>query len=674
MAPRVASYGTWPSPLDAATAAGLTLTLSEVWRDRDAWYWLEGRPQEGGRQVIVRLGADGVISDVNPAPWNARTRVHEYGGGAYTVVDGVAFFSHFGDMRVYRLEVAGGDAGRQVAPHPITPPGANRFADFTADRTRNRLIAVNEDHTNPQTPPGGNYPEPTNRLAAFAMQPGPGEPRLQILAEGADFYSNPRVSRDGARLAWIQWRHPHMPWDDSELWVGRFDEAGGIVDPRRIAGGSGTSVTQPEWSPAGELVFGWDRTGFWELHRWAPGDRPAEAEMGAVARVTDAGADFGRAHWTFGTTPFGFLSDGSVIAAARRRGSDTLVRVDLATGAAGEWDASYPQIDDLVVGEREVALVAGNPRQPVSIVTMDLATKAQRVVRRAAEFVLEPAYVSEPRAIEFPTADGGTGYALLYEPRNGDVTGPPEERPPLLVRAHGGPVGSSFRSLSLSIQYFTTRGFAVLDVDYAGTTGYGRAYRERLHGTWGVADLDDCVAAAQSLVDAGVVDPARTAIRGGSAGGYTTLCALTFRTFFEAGTSLYGIADLSRLAVDSHKFEAHSMDWLVGPYPEEEATYRARSPLYAAERIERPLLILQGLDDRVVPPNQAEAIIGALKARGIPHAYVPFEGEDHGFRKAENLKRALEAELTFYAEVFGIGLADALPPLGIGNAARTPTG
>jgi dipeptidyl aminopeptidase/acylaminoacyl peptidase len=632
--------------------------------------------------VIVRLGADGSTTDVNPAPWNARTRVHEYGGGAYTVVDGAAYFSHFGDMRVYRL-AAGGSAGASAGsspgasagaaePRPITPAGALRFADFTADRPRARLIAVSEDHTDPKTPPGGRYPEPTNRIAAFAMDPGPGagEPRVTVLVEGADFYSNPRVSLDGTRLAWIEWRHPHMPWDDSELWVGRFDEAGGIVDARRIAGGSETSVTQPEWSASGELVFGWDRTGFWELHRWAPGspDRAAAAEPDAVAQVTDAKADFGRAHWTFGTTPFGFLPDGSVLAAARRNGSDTLVRVDLATGAAGEWEATFPQIDDLFVGEREVALVAGNPHQPTSIVMIDLDSRAQRVVRRSARFVLDPDYVSAPRAIEYPTADGSTGHALLYEPRNADFTGPPDERPPLLVRAHGGPVGSSFRSLSLPIQYFTTRGFAVLDVDYAGTTGYGRAYRQRLRRQWGIADLDDCVSAAQSLVDAGVVDPDRTGIRGGSAGGYTTLCALTFRTFFEVGVSLYGIADLSRLAVDSHKFEAHSMDWLVGRYPEEEATYRARSPLYSADRIERPLLILQGLDDRVVPPNQAEAIIAALKARGIPHAYVAFEGEDHGFRKAENLKRALEAELAFYAEVFGIHLAGDLPPTAIVRA------
>jgi dipeptidyl aminopeptidase/acylaminoacyl peptidase len=654
--PRVAPFGTWSSPLDAATAAGLTLSLSEVSRDGDSWYWLEGRPQEAGRQVIVRLEPDGSISDVNRAPWNARTRVHEYGGGAYTVVDGVACFSHFGDMRVYRI-----DTGDDGTPVPLTPAGALRFADFCPDRRRRRLIAVSEDHTDPKTPAGGKYPEPTNRLVALATEVAPGaEPQApQLLVEGADFYSNPRVSRDGEHLAWIEWRHPHMPWDDSELWVGRFDGAGGIVDARRIAGGSDTSVTQPEWSPAGELVFGWDRTGFWELHRWAPGERPADAEASAVARVTDARADFGRAHWTFGTTPFGFLPDGSVLAAARRNGSDTLVRVDLATGGVEEWDATYPQIDG------EVALVAGNPRQPMSIVTIDLETRAHRVVRRASEFVLDAAYVSEPRAIEYPTADGATGHALLYEPRNPGFTGPPDERPPLLVRAHGGPVGSSFRSLNLPLQYFTTRGFAVLDVDYAGTTGYGRTYRERLRRNWGVADLDDCVAAAQSLVDAGAVDPARTGIRGGSAGGYTTLCALTFRTFFEAGVSLYGIADLSRLAVDSHKFEAHSMDWLVGAYPEEEATYRERSPLYSADRIERPLLILQGLDDRVVPPNQAEAIIAALKGRGVPHAYVPFEGEDHGFRKAENLRRALEAELSFYAEVFGIALADELPPLGI---------
>ena len=662
MAARVAPYGTWSSPLNAATAAGLTLALSEVWRAGDSWYWLEGRPQDGGRQVIVRLRPDGSTSDVNAAPWNARTRVHEYGGGAYTVVDDVAYFSHFGDMRVYRHALESADDG---GPQPITPSGALRYADFTADPFRGRLIAVNEDHTDPQTPPGGKYPEPTNRIAAFAMDPGGNEPRLQVLVLGADFYSNPRVSPDGARLAWIAWRHPHMPWDDSELWVGRFDDSGGIVDARRVAGGSGTSVTQPEWSPSGELVFGWDRTGFWELHRWAPADRAAESEPGSVAQVTEAKADFGRAHWTFGTTPFGFLPDGSVLAAARRGGSDTLVRVDLATGTLGEWDATYPQIDDLFVGEREVALVAGNPRQPMSIVTIDLGTRAHRVIRRAAEFVLDHADVSEPRAIEYPTSDGTTGHALLYEPRNAEWSGPSDERPPLLVRAHGGPVGSSFRSLNLPIQYFTTRGFAVLDVDYAGTTGYGRTYRERLRRQWGIADLDDCVAAAQSLVDAGAVDPARTGIRGGSAGGYTTLCALTFRNFFEAGVSLYGIADLSRLAVDSHKFEAHSMDWLVGPYPEEEATYRARSPLYSADRIERPLLILQGLDDRVVPPNQAEAIIAALKARGIPHAYVPFEGEDHGFRKAENLRRALETELAFYAEVFGIALADDLPALGI---------
>lgn len=682
-AARIGPYGSWASPLDAASAAGLTLSLGEVWFDQGAWYWLEGRPHEQGRQVVVRYSGDDAPVDVTPSNVNVRTRVHEYGGGAYAVRDGVICFSNFADGRVYRL--VAGDASEA-----LTPPGPQRYADLQFDPRRRRIIAVNEDHSPPPvadtsrppgngpTPGGGGStaterqraPEPMNRLVAIDLEPSMKGGTPRILVSGSDFYASPRVSPDGNHLAWLSWNHPHMPWDSAELWLARFDDDGGLTDVRQIAGGATESVAQPEWSPDGRLYFAWDRSGWWNLYRIRvqTANAAAGGGTGATEQLTSLHAEFGRPHWTFGTRTYGFLGEGTIAAAVRESGTDRLVRIDIATGEIRDWTTTYAEIDDVCVGNDHVALVAGNATEPISVVVLSATAAERKVLRRASTAVIDPAYVSMPKGVEFPTADGSVGHAVFYPPRNRDVAGPDGERPPLIVRVHGGPIGSSLRSLNLAIQFFTMRGFAVVDVDYAGTTGYGRAYRERLHEQWGLADLDDCVAAALMLAEQGVVDGKKMAIRGGSAGGYTTLCALAFRDTFAAGASLYGIADLELLASDTHKFEAHSMDWLVGPYPATRARYRERSPLHAADRISAPLLILQGLDDLVVPPNQAQAIADALERRGIPHAYVAFEGEDHGFRRAENLQRALEAELSFYAQILDIPLDDSIEPIGISHA------
>jgi dipeptidyl aminopeptidase/acylaminoacyl peptidase len=677
-AARIAPYGSWASPLDAASAAGLTLSLGEVWFDHGTWYWLEGRPHEQGRQVIVKSSGDAPV-DVTPRDINVRSRVHEYGGGAYAVRDGVICFSNFADGQVHRL-IAGG------ASKALTPPSSQRYADLQFDPRRGRIMAVNEDHSSHPvadasrplgngpiagddgSPPaeGRRAPEPANRIVAIDLEPALGSPP-RVLVSGSDFYASPRVSPDGTYLAWLSWNHPHMPWDSAELWLARFDADGSLTGAQRIAGGPTESAAQPEWSPDGRLYFAWDRSGWWNLYRIGVEAPTAAPGTSAPEQLTSLQAEFGRPHWTFGTRTYGFLRDGALVAAVRESGTDRLVRIDVATGQVGDWTTRYSEIDDVCVGGDAVALVAGNATEPVSVVLLSATGKGE-VLRRSSTAALDPAYVSTPQAVTFPGAGGSVGHAVLYAPQNPDFDGPDEERPPLIVRVHGGPIGSSLRSLNLTIQFFTTRGFAVMDVDYAGTTGYGRAYRERLHERWGVADLDDCVAAAQMLADRGVVDGKRMAIRGGSAGGYTTLCAMAFRDTFAAGVSLYGIADLELLASDTHKFEAHSMDWLVGPYPATRTRYRERSPIHAADRIRAPLLILQGLDDRVVPPNQAQAIADALERSGIPHAFVAFEGEDHGFRRAENLQRALEAEVSFYAQIFGITIDDPIPPVQISHA------
>jgi dipeptidyl aminopeptidase/acylaminoacyl peptidase len=626
-----APYGSWRSPITSERIVAEAVSLADVLLDGGDVYWVEGRPREGGRYVLVRA-APGGPEDVSPAPFNVRTTVHEYGGGAATVTGGTAYCSHFPDQRLYRQE-----HGR--APEPLTPAGAWRYADGFLDLPRRRWVGVREDHT------AGNR-EAVNTLVAVG--PDGGDPG-HVLASGSDFYSSPRLSPDGGRLAWLSWHHPNMPWVGTELWVADVAADGGLANPARVAGGDEESVFQPEWSPDGALYFISDRSGWWNLYRH---------EGGKAVPLCPRAAEFGQPQWLLGMSTYAFVDGRRLVCTYSERGLGRLALLDLGSLALTPLELPYTEFASVRAGGGRAAFRAGSPVEPAAVVRLDLASGKPEVLRTAVP--PDPAlrrYVSVPEPVEFPTEDGKIAHGLYYAPHNPDYAAPEGERPPLVVKCHGGPTSAASAALDLRVQFWTSRGIAVLDVNYGGSTGYGREYRERLQGRWGVVDVDDCVNGAKFLVGQGRADEERVVITGGSAGGYTTLAALTFRDYFQGGASHYGVSDAEALARDTHKFESRYLDWLIGAYPQEQALYHARSPVYHAERVRAPVIFFQGDEDAVVPPNQTEVMVEALRRTGLAVGYLLFAGEQHGFRRAANIQRALDAELYFYSVlVFGTGL------------------
>ncbi|HEX9312528.1 MAG TPA: S9 family peptidase [Actinomycetota bacterium] len=643
--PIVAPYGAWRSPISPDMVAGAAVPLMTCRPAGGGACWLEGRPLEGGRMVLVRRAPDGRVHDVTPPGFNVRTRVHEYGGMSFTVRGEDVFFSNFDDQRLYRQPLDGGDPVPIVA-EPAAP-AAHRYGDldFTPDGAR--IYCVRERH------------EDDGVFNELVTLPADGSAEPVVVADGNDFYSFPRVSPDGRLLAWTTWNHPNMPWDGTELWVAELSGDGGVSDPRLVAGGPDESVFQPEWSPGGVLHFVSDRTGWWNLFR---------ERSGAVEDLMPMEADFGFPQWLLDESSFAFVDEERIACAYVREGHHRLALLHVRDGHMEDLDVPYTHVGITMEAQgTTLYFVGASSTQPPAAISLDLATGHEEVLRRSLEVELDPGYLSVARPISFPTEGGMTAHALFYAPANPDHQGPPEERPPLLVLSHGGPTGMTAPILNLGIQFWTSRGFAVVDVNYRGSTGYGRAYRDALKGLWGVADVEDCVNAALYLAEAGEADGRRLAIRGGSAGGYTTLCAITFRDDFAAGASYYGIGDLETMVRDTHKFESRYLDRLVGPYPEAIEVYRERSPVHHVDRISTPVIMFQGLEDEVVPPNQAEDMARALRARGVPFAYLAFEGEQHGFRKAETNRRCLEAELYFYSKVLGFDLPDTVEPVEIEN-------
>jgi dipeptidyl aminopeptidase/acylaminoacyl peptidase len=626
MSARKASpYGSWKSPITADLIAAETIGLSGVWLDGADVYWSELRGAEGGRNALVRCTPAG-IEDVLPLPYSARSRVNEYGGGAFAVVDSVVYFVNNSDQRIYRLPPSS-------EPVPITPPDARRYADLVIDRARHRLLTVCEDHRVDG--------EPSHSIVAVDAM---GSMPPATLASGKDFYAAPRLSDDGRLVAFLAWDHPNMPWDGTDLYISSMDANGEIGRLRHVAGAADESIIQPIFAPDGTLYFLSDRTGWWNLYRF---------HDDAVEPLLPRAAEFGAPPWVFGLSTYAFASNGRIVCAYNEQGRWQLAVVDGATGAWRTIATPYTDIGYLqAIGDRAVFLAAGPTALP-AIVELDLSTERMEVLRHSAVIPFDTGYLSVPEAIEYEVSAGERVHAFFYRPQSAEAIGPAHERPPLLVMSHGGPTSTTSSALNLKIQYWTSRGFAVLDVNYRGSSGYGRAYRRRLDGGWGVLDVEDCVEGARHRVAAGEVDESRLAIRGGSAGGYTTLCALTFHRVFRAGASHYGISDLELLARDTHKFESRYLERLVGPYPQERERYRSRSPIHHADRLNCPVIFFQGAEDRVVPPNQTERLVHALRARAIPVAYLLFPGEQHGFRRAENVRRALETELYFYGRIFG---------------------
>ncbi|MEP6757711.1 MAG: prolyl oligopeptidase family serine peptidase [Actinomycetota bacterium] len=645
-----APYGAWPSPITADMLATTAIGLGEAWLDDGIAYWLEMRPTEGGRYVVVKGDPHSEPVDVTPEGFDARTMVHEYGGGSYTVRHGTVFFSNMPDARLYRQ-----DPG--AAPVGITPDtnAAQRFADGVITPDGRWWIGVRERHDL-----GPAMLDVVNELVAVPTD-GSSEPRT--LARGRDFYSSPRISPDGSQLAWLSWDLPWMPWDGTELLVAPLSLEAELGEAVSLAGRPGEeSIWDPEWSSAGDLVFASDRSGWWNLERISDGAR-------TVLHHTEA--EFGYPQWAMGERSIAFLGDGRIACHYDLEGRTHTAILDPETRELVDLDLPLDALrwgPGIRAEGSTIVLTAGSATEASQVIWLDFAARSIEVLRTSTSVPIEPGYLSVPEAIEFPTDGGVTAHALFYPPTNPDTAAPEGERAPLIVMSHGGPTSHCTPMFDLGIQYFTSRGFGVVDVNYGGSTGYGREYRQRLNGNWGVVDLHDCISAARHLVDRGDADGDRLLIRGGSAGGYTTMCALTFTDVFAAGTSFFGISDLVPFATgDTHKFECRYEFTLIGPWPEAEDTYRARSPINFVELLSTPMLVLQGADDHVVPPSQAEVIVESLKRKGIPHAYELYEGEGHGFRKAETIVRARNAELSFYAQILGFQPAGDVPTLPIQN-------
>lgn len=633
-----APHGSWKSPITADSIVADSLGLGQVALDGAEIYWSEMRPVERGRNAIVRF-QDGRVEDRLPAPFSARSRAHEYGGGAFAVADGVLFYCNDADQRIHRV-----DGG--APPRPITPPADRRYADLIVDRARRRLVAVCEDHSNAVV---------RNFLVAIELD-GAGPPRP--LVSGADFYAAPRLSPNGRQLTWLCWNHPDMPWDGTELWLADLRDNGEAANVRRVAGGREESILQPAFAPDGTLYFVSDRSDWWNLYRLRDGRIEAVAPMDA---------EVGWPHWVFGESAYAFLSARAAILACNRHGLWQLALLDLTAGRLETISSPYSEIHSLVAARDQAAFVGASATAPPAVVRFEAHTRRFDVLRRSTASVPDAGYIAAPEPVEFPTAGGATARAFFYAPRNRDFAPPPGEHPPLLVFSHGGPTSATSPALNLRIQYWTGRGLAVLDVNYRGSTGFGRQYRRALYGRWGIADVEDCVYGARLFVERGRVDDARLAIRGGSAGGYTTLCALVFHDLFRAGAVYYGVSDLEALARATHKFERHYLEQLIGPHPARRDLYAARSPIHHVARLSCPVIFFQGLDDKVVPPDQTETMVRALREKHIPVACVEFEGEAHGFRRAETIKRALDAELYFYSRVFDFTPADPIEPISIEN-------
>ena len=652
----VAPFGSWPTPITSELVVRAARLPNALTSDDDDIWWSESRPEEGGRVAVLRRSADGSTTEVLPAPRGARTAVHEYGGGAWWATGGVLWFADWATQRLHRLDPGGEPVA--LTPEPPVARGL-RYADGDVSPDGTTLLCVQEEHL----ADGSQVVNTVVRLDAHQ----PSNP--EVVVAGPDFVSDPRWSPDGTAFCWLEWDHPDMPWDATRLIVDREGQRTVVAGDQQRE-----SICQPTWAPDGSLWFSTDRTGFWSLHRWT-------AERG-VEPVVDLGKDIGFPQWVFGQRCFALLDDGRFATVHHDDGTQHLTlwsaREDGLVGQSLDH-LGYTSVDGLQASTGSLVFIGASPTTEPHVVAVpvppstgeavDSVVGPAEVVVPPRDLGLDPAWFSVPEGISYPTADGHTAHALFYPPTNPDVAAPAGGRPPLLVMIHGGPTSAARPMLALAKQYWTSRGFAVVDVNYRGSTGYGRAYRDLLQSQWGVADVEDCAAACRFLVERGDVDGERLCIRGGSAGGFTTLAALAFTDVFAAGASHYGVADLGALAAETHKFESRYLDGLVGPWPAARAIYEQRSPISHTDLMDRPLIVFQGLDDPVVPPNQSEMIVAAVRSKGVPVAYVTFPGEQHGFLRAANIRAALDGELSFYAQVLGFETppGEAIVPVEVEN-------
>jgi len=672
-----APFGSWTSPIRSHDLVSQAVRLGEPQLDGNDIYWIEGRPQEQGRGVLLKRAFDDNSAqglEVLPKRCNLRSRAHEYGGASYTVEQGVVYFVEAADQRIYRF-----DPERDDAPVALSPEGHFRYADLCVDTLRQRILCVREDHHTKQAasaPPQDQHIEETNELVSLACN-NSSEPK--VIASGCDFYSNPQISPDGQKLSWLSWNHPSMPWDSTQCWLAHLDKGGLCETTSCVAGGDGNeSIFQPQWSPSGELFLVSDRDNWWNIYRYCTTTTTLEA-------VTKIQAEFATPQWVFGMSCYGFAGNDEILACYTQEGRWKLASINTHSKKMTPIDNPFCDISGIrckpTHGRGRGVILAAGANSFASLIRIELGSSEFSVVAQSASSELGAGDISVAQPISFDSArfiaDISSGpsqaHGFYYPPTNQHFDAPSGEAPPLIVLGHGGPTGATETGLNFKIQYWTSRGFAVMDVNYRGSTGYGRNYRQQLHKQWGVKDVEDVCAAADYLIEQGLADPERVTIKGSSAGGYTVLAALTFRDTFKAGTSLYGIGDLETLARDTHKFEARYLDSLVGAYPEQQALYQARSPIHHAQQLNCPVIFFQGLEDKVVPPAQAESMVAILDAKKVPVAYVPFEGEGHGFRQAFAIARAIDAELSFYAQVFSFALSaqdQAIEPVDVKNLAQ----
>ena len=639
MAKNILPYGSWKSPLssDLITSESVSLDLVHIYDG--TLYWLERRPTESGRSVIVSF-CNNKTKDEMPPPFNARSRVHEYGGGVFCVCEPGIFFVNDADQDIYRVQ-------NDKHPHRITDTDNIRFADLCFDSRHHRIVCVCEDHSSSDS-------EASNSLISIDITSG----TINTLQQGYDFYSNPRISHDGSKLAWLCWNHPNMPWDGTELWIADVDAHGLPANPLHVAGSDSISIFQPEWSPDDILYFVSDESGWWNLSRFD--------ETGTVA-VTSLKSEFGLPQWVFGQTSYAFSGNKTIFCCHITKGISRLSRLDLDSLKLADTGIQHNSFTSICADENTVCFIGASENTFTQVVTFNTDNLETKVITGSCSTSIDDGYISAGQIFSFDTRHADKAYAVYYPPVNQDYEAPAGELPPLIVLCHGGPTGMADTSLDLRKQYWTSRGFAILDVNYSGSTGYGRKYRDRLKFKWGVRDVEDVCDAAHYFADKGIVDKNRLIIKGSSAGGYTVLAALTFHHTFACGASYYGISDLEALFDDTHKFESRYTDLLVGRYPEQKQIYYDRSPINFVDQLSCPVIFFQGLEDRVVPPSQAEKMVAVLRDKGIAVSYVPFDNEQHGFRRASTIKSALDAELYFYSVIFSFKPADRLSTIQIDN-------
>tara|TARA_R110000751_G_C13775172_1_gene480539 strand:- start:235 stop:2226 length:1992 start_codon:yes stop_codon:yes gene_type:complete len=611
-----AAYGAWQSPITAASIFEASDNVSYLTVENDQLYFVESKASANGKNVLFKLSPQNTAIKLTSTEVSVRTRVHEYGGRPYLVDGDTIYYSQFTNQKIYRVS-------QNSAAEAITSEKL-RYMDCIADHKNNRLICVREDHR--------GIGEPINTLVAISLSYSNQE---SILFEGTDFVSDPHLSPDGNSVAFITWSHPNMPWDDTQLRVINFDEDGSVVAVVEIPQSGNVSIKQPNYAQDGTLYFIADFENWWTLYS-------VEAQSEKPQKVLDQEIEI---------NSYGIVDNSFAIIAYTKEGIDYIARVNLTTGEMNNIGEAFSSADSISVANDRVYFRASTPHSGNAI--YQLTDNSYEKIYQPSGPVIDEGFLSVPQPIEFPTGSNEIAYGFYYPPQNSDFTGAKDTLPPLIVKVHGGPVGATDSSLNPGIQFWTSRGFAVFDVNHRGSTGYGRAFRKKLYPNWGVVDVEDASNGVKWLASEGLIDADKVAIRGGSAGGYTTLAALAFQNVFKAGTSYYGISDLGVLAGDTHKFESRYLDQLIGPYPEMKSVYEQRSPINSVQNITAPLLLLQGLDDKVVPPNQSELIFNALKENCIATAFITFEGEGHGFRQPANNIKALNSELSFYGQVFG---------------------